>query len=906
MKSYDIRKTFLEFFKSKGHTVVESDTLAPKNDPTLLFTGAGMNQFKEQFIGKNITFKRACSSQKCLRTGDLDNVGKTSGHHTFFEMLGNFSFGDYFKKDACSWAWEFMTGVLKIPKEKLWISVYKDDDEAYEIWEKDIHVPKDRIVKFGAKDNFWPSNAPLDGPNGPCGPCSEIFYDWGESVGCRKKECTPACDCGRFIEVWNLVFTQFNRVGIDQLEALPSKNIDTGMGLERITSVMQGVKTNFETDLFMPIIEEIKKYKHNARTYEVNAIADHLRASVFSICDGVSPSNEERGYVVRKLIRRAYMLSKANEAFLYNIVPKIVKVMGDVYPMLKTRREDITAVVKEEEERFQNTLVTAIPKLEELIGKYKKERTIPGDEIFKLVDTYGLPLEVIEDRAKKSGYKVDKESFRQLMNRQKDLSRAKSKIEGNIFVEGIFAKAPKPGESGSDPLSASIVFIARDKESGDSVKKGDRAGILTDPQSSFFYTEAGGQVGDTGIMEKPGAKAEILNTYKMDDRVIFDCAVLEGVFNISDKVIVKCDKTRNKDIARNHTATHLLHSALRNILGEHVHQSGSLVGDTRLRFDFTHIKKLTEVEIEHVEDFVNEKIKEDIAITKETKDRTAAEKEGAMALFGEKYGDKVRVVSIKDCSKELCGGTHVDNTSEIGLFKIISESSIASGVRRIEAVTNEGVLRWMKEDIDGVLEPYEEAFGSLKNEKEAMDNRESLVKTISRIKAIKAGGSTWEEVKEYARDLRPDILEATESFAKLKKHVERQKKEKRIKDMEKNLDDIFEKSQSHNGVKLVVSRIGDTDMNVLRKAADIIKKKAKSAFIALAALKDDRVNMVVTFTDDIEKKGLNAAVIIKESAKVIGGSGGGRQDFAQAGGSDVDGIDDALETAKSLFLKGFK
>jgi len=907
MNSTEIRKKFLEFFKGKKHTVVPSDTLVPKNDPSLLFTSAGMNQFKEQFIGKNITFKRAASCQKCLRTGDLGNVGRTSGHHTFFEMLGNFSFGDYFKKEACLWAWEFMTEILKIPEEKLWISVYEDDAEAYSIWLDSIKVPKKKILKFGAKDNFWPADAPTEGPNGPCGPCSEIFYDWGKNVGCKKKDCNPSCDCGRFIEVWNLVFTQFNRIGENKLKPLPSKNIDTGMGLERITAVMQGVKTNFETDLFLPIMKELKKYNPKLKSYAQNAIADHLRAAVFCICDGISPSNEERGYVVRKLIRKAYLLSKANKPFLYNMVPKIAKNMQDVYPLLRERREDITAVIKEEEERFQNTLYTALPKLEDLIAEFKKERVIPGNEVFKLVDTYGLPFEIIEERARQSKYKVDKEGFLTLMNERKELSREKSKINDNIFAENVFSKAPKPDYSDKEPLTTKIAFMAKDEAGISQAAKGDRIAILTNPQSSLFYTEAGGQVGDSGIIENKGAHVKILNTRKIDTRVIHDCVVDKGNFNIGDAVTIKLDRKRNHNIAKNHTATHLLHCAMKKILGEHVRQFGSLVEDKRLRFDFTHMKKLSTLEIEHIEDFVNGKIKEAIALTKKIKDRAQAEKEGAIALFGEKYGETVRVVSIGDCSKELCGGTHVDNSQEIELFKITSESSIASGVRRIEAVTGEGVSRWLKDDISKLLSDYELAKKSMESEKDAQSKTKKLRKIISGMENIKDDNKSlgWKQVKDYARGMKPDLLEALDYLATLRKGIEKKQKAKDISNIEKRLDELLKKSASHKGALIIAAELDSVDMNILRNTADKLKKKTKSAFIALATAKNGRVNMVITFTDDIKGGEVDASTIIKESAKVIDGSGGGRKDFAQAGGSRIDKVKDALEVAKKLFIRSY-
>ncbi|NQT23148.1 MAG: alanine--tRNA ligase [Candidatus Omnitrophica bacterium] len=632
MKSSDIRNKFLEFFKSKDHEVVASDTLVPKNDPSLLFTSAGMNQFKDQFMGRNITYKRAVSSQKCLRTGDLEKVGKTSGHHTFFEMLGNFSFGDYFKKEAIAWAWEFMTGVLGISESKLWVSVYKDDDEAFDIWLKTVKVPKKRIVKFGAKDNFWPQNAPTEGPDGPCGPCSEIFYDYGEKTGCGKKSCNLSCDCGRFVEVWNLVFTQFNRKGVNNLTPLPSKNIDTGMGLERISAVMQGVKTNFETDLFTPIIDQIMGFGIQIPKASMSTIADHIRAATFAICDGVSPSNEEKGYVVRKLIRRSSLLTKSDVPHLYNLVPCIVKIMSDVYPRLKSRREDISFVIKQEEERFRNTLQSSLPKFKELIEKYRKERKIPGNEIFKLVDTYGLPIEVIESKANKSGYKLDIKGFEECMKRQKELSKDKSNMLAGIFGEDAFKNAPRPKILEVEPLNVEIAFM----ESGgveitSQALTDDKVCILTSPQCGAFYAEAGGQVGDSGFIENvmDGSRTEILNTRKVDGRIIHECKV-RGQLARGIKVRVILDKERKEKIAINHTATHLLHAALRKVLGEHVHQAGSHVDEKRLRFDFTYSHKLSDREIERIEELVNEKIKEQKIVKKDMKSREDAERKAQL------------------------------------------------------------------------------------------------------------------------------------------------------------------------------------------------------------------------------------------------------------------------------------
>ena len=728
MSSKEIRKKFLEFFKSKGHEIVPSDSLVPGTDPTILFTSAGMNQFKEQFLGHNVTYKRAASSQKCLRTADLDKVGETPSHHTFFEMLGNFSFGDYFKEEAILWAWEFMTKVLGIKEEKLLVSVYEDDAESYKIWRNLIKVPEKKIMKFGAKENFWPSNAPKAGPNGPCGPCSEIFYDGGKN---------------NLVEVWNLVFTQFDRKEGGRLDSLPNKNIDTGLGLERVTAVMQGVKTNFETDLFAPIIGELKKYNSRLKTKSLNTIADHIRAVTFAIAADIAPSNEERGYVIRKLIRRAYLCGKAEKPFLYNIVPKVVEIMKDTYPELLEKREGISLIVKEEEERFKHTLSVAMPNLTEGL-KSARGSALDGEKIFKLVDTYGLPLEVIEAEAGKRKIKLDIAKFNELMEKRKALSRKKSKITDSIFSPGISKKyAP-------------------------------------------------------------------------------------------EKV---------KNIAKNHTATHLLQSALRNVLGEHVHQAGSLVAEDRLRFDFTHIKKMTDREIEKVETIVNDYIKKAVFIKKVEKPLDEARKEGAIALFGEKYADKVTVVSAGDFSKEVCGGTHVDNTKDIELFKIRGESSVASGVRRIEAYTADRARKWMED-----------------KEKKKTETEKS------------------HERKEK------------------EKHALKQK----LKIAEKNIGLIIKKAKDIRGVKVIIEEVKNVDLGILRSLADRIKEKEKSSFIMLGSKDKGRANLVLALSKDLVSKGANASDMIKPMAEIVGGSGGGRLDFAQAGGKEPSKLSKVFKIAKNI------
>jgi len=843
MQSRDIRTKFLEFFKSKEHKIVTSDSLVPKNDPTLLFTSAGMNQFKEQFLGHNVTYSRAATCQKCLRTADLERVGKTPSHHTFFEMLGNFSFGDYFKKEAIELAWEFMTGVMGLREDALWVSVYEEDEESFKVWRDLIKVSGKRIVKLGAKENFWPSNAPLEGPNGPCGPCSEIFFDRGKNTGCGKKTCSPACDCGRFVEVWNLVFTQFERKGKERLEPLPKKNIDTGMGLERMAAVKQGVKTNFKTDLFRPIIDEIKVYRRDLKSGDLNAIADHVRAITFAIADGVAPSNEERGYVVRKLIRRAYTRAQAEEPFLYYLVPKVVSTMKDAYPELLKKREEISLIVKEEEERFENTLGVAIPILEDSLEHVNKS-LLGGDKIFKLVDTYGLPLEIIEDIAGKKNIALDMKAFERLMKEQKELSREKSKIEGDIFSLNLFAKAPRVPSGDTLPLKGKIAFLVRGKERVKSVSSGETVELMTDPQAALFYAEAGGQLGDTGTIEISSGRAtvKILNTVAIDKKIVHVGRVTKGEFKVGDPAMVCLDSKRKEEIAKNHTATHLLHSALRKVLGEHVHQAGSLVRPDRLRFDFTHIKKVTERELEMVENIVNESIKKAIIVKKEEKSLREAKKESAIALFGEKYDEKVMIISAGDVSKEVCGGTHVNNTKEIGLFRIVRESSVASGIRRIEAVTSFEAEKWL------------------------------------------------EQRKEEARKSKKDAEEKER-----KRNLEREK----LKKAEGAIEEIVRRAKIIKDKKVLIEKIENANIGILRSLADRIKSIGGVSFLLFGSADKGKANIVLALGEDIVRKGYNASDEIKEMAKMVEGSGGGRPDFAQAGGKDPARLDEVFSFAEN-------
>jgi len=829
MKTNEIRKKYLDFFRSKKHEIVPSDSLVPRGDPTLLFTSAGMNQFKEQFMARGITYRRAASCQKCLRTGDLERVGKTPCHHTFFEMLGNFSFGDYFKKDAILWGWEFMTKELGIEKEKLWVSVYKDDNESYNIWKDIIKVPEKRILKLGPEENFWPANAPKDGPNGPCGPCTEIFYD----LGANGKD---------LVEVWNLVFTQFNRKSDGSLEPLPSKNIDTGMGLERIAAVMQGVKTNFEIDIFKPIVEELKAYSLKLKAEDMNSIADHIRAATFAIADDVPPSNEEKGYVIRKLIRRAYMRAKADEPFLYKLVPVVVEVMKDAYPELQDKREGISLIVKEEEERFKHTLSLAMPILHAEL-KAVKDGILKGEAIFKLVDTYGLPFDVIEREAGKKKIKPEQKTFLKLMNEQRELSKKKSNIAEDIFAESVFLNAPTPPCSKDMPLKAKIAFIAREKDILESASEGDTVELITNPGSSVFYTEAGGQVGDKGMVEAEGGEAEILNTIKLDNRIIHIARVSKGSIKRGGAVSVLLDSDKRKFIARNHTATHLLHSALRKVLGAHVHQAGSLVDADRFRFDFAHGKKLTDREIEKIEELVSAEIKKAAPVKKKEMSIEKAKEEGAVALFGEKYEKTVKVITCGDFSKEVCGGIHADNTKDIELFKITRESSIASGVRRIEAVTSSRAKDWLEE------------------------SRKQKVKS-----------------------------------EQLEKQKEKDKKEEKeiLNKAKENVDEIIKKAKDIGGVKVIAEEIKCGNMGILRKLAGAIKSKEENLFLALAASEGGKVSIVLSVTKSVASKGIDASAVIKDIAKIVEGSGGGRADFAQAGGNNPERIKEALGYAVGL------
>lgn len=875
MTCNEIRGKYLRFFESKKHKIIPSDSLIPASDPSVLFTSAGMNQFKEQFMGINISFKRAATCQKCLRTGDLEKVGETAGHHTFFEMLGNFSFGDYFKKDAIIWAWEFMVSELKIPADRLWVSVYKDDEEAYDIWKNDVKIPERRIKRYGAHDNFWPQNAIEDGPDGPCGPCSEIFYDQGEDTGCRTSHCEPSCSCGRFVEVWNLVFTQFNRAGKNNLIPLKNKNIDTGMGLERIGRVMQGVKTNFDTDIFAPITGAVSKLAGGINKNDasrINAMADHMRAVVFMIADGVLPSNEERGYVSRMLIRKAFRFGRElgiEPPFLYKLVPAVARAMKEPYPEIETMRENIADVVLSEEKRFQSTCESGEEKIAKMSG-------ISGEDLFMLYDTCGFPFEstIASARARNIPIAPDAyEKAKKYMEQQRETARTKSRMKASIFDDSKSEDAIKKLAETLDATAflghskleadAKILAIVRSGNKVKSAKKGDKVEIILN--RSPFYGESGGQAGDSGEILTRTGKAAVRDAKKTGNIIVHIAEITKGDLKEGSKVKAAVDKDSRLDTARNHTATHLLHYALREVLGRHVKQSGSLVARDRLRFDFTHFKPVEKKELDRVEDIVNGLIRENIKLRTEHLDQESARKKGAMALFGEKYGKRVRMVSIGECSKELCGGTHLDYTGQIGIFRIASEASIASGIRRMEAVTGRTAYRSVKKDEELILD------------------------TISALRTTK-----------------DNLVKASEELISKVKGLEKEAVRFKSKNAAVNIDGLVSAAADIDGIKIVSGRIENADIPALRSIIDEIKRKSGSSVVVLGSDSCGKVSLVCSVSDEVVAKGADAGSIIKKIARIVGGSGGGKATFAQAGGKDTAKLNEALGAALNIVREEIK
>jgi len=880
LTGHQIRQRFLEYFEQHRHRIVKSSSLVPANDPTLLFANAGMNQFKEVFLGREKReYVRATSSQKCVRAGgkhnDLENVGKTARHHTFFEMLGNFSFGDYFKSEAIPFAWNLVTKEYGIDQDRLWITIYQDDEEAFEIWNRKMKIPGERVFRLGEKDNFWAM-----GDTGPCGPCSEIHYDQGAAASeLSHEDCAFPCDCGRYVEIWNLVFMQFDRDAFGKLTPLPRPSIDTGMGLERITAVLQGKTSNFETDLLKPLILQAAEIaqrdygQDSAGDVSLRVIADHSRAAAFLISDGVIPSNEGRGYVLRKIVRRAIRHGKLigiEDPFLYKMTGYVVELMKEPYPELVATREYVSKVVKSEEQRFSSTIRIAIDQLSEILGDLQKlpesKRILPGDVIFKFYDTFGLPIDLIQEVADETQVRLDQAGFNQKLEAQRERGKASWKASGDALSGGgkaEFVPASKTeflGYTDFEVEDAKIVGIRLDGKESDSLAVGQIGEIFLD--KTPFYAETGGQVGDTGVLEGDNSGAMVHNTTPLaPGYTAHSVKCIRGTFRTGDVVKARVDVDRRLTIMKNHTATHLLHAALRNLVGFHVKQAGSLVAPERLRFDFTHYAALSSEEVSEIENMVNAVVMENSSVTTAVKDLDAAVAEGAMALFGEKYGEKVRMVSVDNFSKELCGGTHVSRTGDIGLFKVVSESGIAAGVRRIEAVTGPNLLSKFRED-------------------------EQLI-------------SQLEEISRGKRTELPVLLEKYQTHLKA---LEKELDDLKYRLAKSSIDKLLQSALTIKDVKVLTGVVDDLDKSSLRNLADELKSKLERGVVVLATSDGDRVSLVATMTSNLNPK-LHAGKLVKEISSLVGGSGGGRPDMAEAGGKEPKKLPEAL-AAVSTYVSG--
>lgn len=870
MKASEIRSKWIEFFASKGHKIEPSASLVPHNDPSLLWINAGMAPLKQYFDGRvKPENPRLANSQKCIRTNDIENVGKTRRHHTFFEMLGNFSIGDYFKEEAVTWAWEFLTDKkwIGFDPERLSVTVYPEDEEAYKLWNEKIGLPAERIIKL--EDNFW------DIGEGPCGPCTEIFYDRGEAYGNDENdpELYPGGENERYLEVWNLVFSQFNHNKDGSYTPLPNKNIDTGAGLERLTSILQDVDSNFDTDLFQPMIQrtaEIAGVKYNDSVeidVALKVIADHIRTVAFAVGDGVLPSNEGRGYVIRRLLRRAVRYGKVlglDRPFMYELTQQVADVMGVYYPEVIDKQEFIAKVVKTEEERFHETLSDGLAILADISGQAKSEgrSVISGQDAFKLYDTYGFPFDLTEDYAAEHGLTVDREGFDTAMQEQRDRARSARHENESMKVQGgaIADLTVKSEFVGYNDLvtESTVVALIHNEVSVDAVGEGDTCQVVLD--ITPFYAESGGQVSDKGLLRGAAAVAKVEGLLKAPlGQHVHIVNVEAGELRVGDKIKAEVDKTSRDAIVKNHTATHLLHKALKEVLGEHVNQAGSLVEPSRLRFDFSHFGSITPEELLDIERKVNEQIWNQLDVVIEYKSIDEAKAMGAMALFGEKYGDIVRVVQVGSYSLELCGGCHVNNTSEIGLFKLVSESGIGSGVRRIEALTGRGAYEYL----EGQLDLLKQSAALLKS------NLNDVPKRID---------SLHLQVKELTRE--------NESLQGKLSSIE--------------AGQLTDKVVQHGDTKLLATRVEVSGMEALRTLADELKVKLPDTVLVLGAANEDKVNFVVVVPQEHVKKGLHAGKIVKEVASVCGGGGGGRPDMAQAGGKDASKLDEALRVAEQL------
>ncbi len=876
MTGAEIRKKFLDYFGERQHSISSSAPLVPQNDPTLMFTNAGMVQFKNVFLGQEKpAHVRTVTVQKCVRAGgkhnDLEMVGRTARHHTFFEMLGNFSFGDYFKEEAIAFAWEFLTKDMGLSADRLYVSVFEDDDDAYQIWESSMGLPKERICRMGEKDNFWSM-----GPTGPCGPCSEIYIDQGEALGCGKPDCAVGCECDRYLEIWNLVFMQFDRDDAGKLSPLPKPCIDTGMGLERLTAVVQNQPSNYDCDLIMGIINTIARVTETAYESKLESgvsqrvIADHARSTAFLISDGVLPSNEGRGYVLRRIMRRALRhgrLLGQEKLFFYKITDEVVSEFSTAYPELESNREFIQKVVRHEEEGFINTLTYGTQMLDDILSRMKKENitTIPGTEIFKLYDTFGFPVDLVEETAKDTGTKLDMEGFNRAMQEQKTKAMASWKGSGEKTIAPIYNQILEEngptrflGYEGTRHDGRVIAILSKEKEIGE-LSAGDEGELLFD--QTPFYGESGGQVGDSGQAINDGLYVDVLDSTKPVSQLItHKVKVKQGSVRLGDILHLQVSQERRSSIMYNHTATHLLHAALKESLGAHIKQAGSQVGPDKLRFDFTHFTPLTQQERLRLEDVVNDKIRKNIPLHKEEMAIEQAIEGGAVALFGEKYGDRVRVVDVPGFSKELCGGTHVNATGDIGFFRIIQETGIASGVRRIEAIT---------------------------------------------------GSASYDRIQKENQDLTSirALLKAPqdEELSRLEKLLTRQKElEKEISSLKEKLvsgknsgGGILDGLEKIGDVSLLVKKLDGVDAKTLRGFIDNAKEQIKSGVVVAGGVDNGKVILAAGVTKDLTKDH-HAGNILKNISAIVGGSGGGRPDMAQAGGNLPEKLDEALEAVKKL------
>ncbi len=872
----EIREKFLSFFETKGCLRLGSFPLIPKNDASLLLINSGMAPMKKWFTGAEEPPRhRVTTCQKCIRTPDIERVGKTARHGTFFEMLGNFSFGDYFKREATAWAWEFLTGVMEIPEDRLWVSIYENDDEARDIWVNEVGVKPERIVKLGKEDNFWEHGT------GPCGPCSEIYFDRGEEYGCGSPDCGVGCDCDRFMEVWNLVFTQFDKDEDGNYNPLPKPNIDTGMGLERLAVVMQGVGNLFEVDTVQSVMKHISKiagvnYKENEKTdISLRVITDHIRSTVMMISDGVIPSNEGRGYVLRRLLRRAARHGKllnVDRQFLYEVAETVIDASKSAYPELEEKREYITKIIKKEEERFDATIDNGLAVLGEYIEAAKKSgaKELTGDEAFKLHDTYGFPLDLTVEMAQEQGLGVDTDGFDKAMAEQKAAAKAARKdgsswdAEDNYSFENVNEPTVFTGYDSLEDESE-IGGIVTEGEVSSEITEGETGIIVT--YKTPFYAEMGGQSGDVGTITADGAKANVKYTKKTGDGIyMHEVEVVSGSFMLSQKVTLCVDRESRMAISRNHSATHLLHKALQEVLGSHVAQAGSLVTDSRLRFDFSHFEAMTTEQLEETERRVNNAILSCLPITVQELPIDEAKKLGAQAQFGEKYGAVVRVVSMGDYSIEFCGGTHLKNTAECGLFKLVSEGGVAAGVRRIEAVTGQGVLDYIRER-DTLIA-----------------NTAAALKTNQIHEIDKKAASVMEEQRAMSKKL--------ESFAEKMAAL-------RTKNMLTSVKHI-------GAVNILTAQVDGMSVNEMKTLADQAKSQMIDGVVVLAAETDGKITFVAMAMKEAVEKGVHCGKIIKEVTEMCGGKGGGKPDMAQGGGKDALKIDDALARVDEIVMSQLK